>query len=97
MVDQSRTPDLDADETAALAVAATGALALVLGWILDAGWLRLFGLAGSLAGGGLYARTRLTKRRQKIEVAEHNIRSELDDLDPVARMQILADLAHPKP
>jgi hypothetical protein len=96
VIDMSRKPDLDADETAALAVAAGGALALVLGWILDSGWLRLFGFAGSLAGGGLYARSHVTKRDQKIEAAESAIRSELDDLDPVARMQILADLAHPE-
>jgi hypothetical protein len=41
----------------------------------------------------VYARRKLEVRRAKIDVAESHIRSELDDLDPVARAQVLADMA----
>jgi hypothetical protein len=76
-----------------LAVAAGGVLALVLGWILGSGVLRVLGLVAAVAGGGLYARGKLAARDEKIGAAETRIRSELDDLDPVARAQVLDDLA----
>ena len=57
---------------------------------------RLLGLAGILAGAGVFARGKLADRSRKISAAESNIRSELDDLDPVARAQVLADLARGK-
>ena len=41
----------------------------------------------------LLARRKLTERNEKIDSAATAIRSELDDLDPVARAQVLADIA----
>jgi hypothetical protein len=41
----------------------------------------------------LYGRRKLKVRRARMDVAESHIRSELDDLDPVARAQVLADIA----
>jgi len=51
------------------------------------------GLLAGGAGVALYARERLAERSAKIDAAEERVRSELDDLDPVARAQVLADLA----
>jgi hypothetical protein len=79
--------------TAAMAVAGGGVFAFVLGVILGSRLLRLLGIAAAVGGGGLYARARLAERREKIDEAETRIRSELDDLDPVARAQVLADMA----
>jgi HAMP domain-containing protein len=93
MDDRAPTINFEDDETAALTVGAGGVLALVLGRILDSGLLRLLGLVAVAAGGGLYARARLTERTEKIETAEGHIRSELDELDPVARAQVMKDLA----
>jgi hypothetical protein len=76
-------------ETAALAVATGGVLALVVGWVLGSRVLRVLGLAAAVAGGGLYARIKLAERSEKIEVAESHILEELDELDPVARAQVL--------
>jgi hypothetical protein len=88
-------PSLDRQDsgTTALAVAGGGIVALLLGWILGSRVLRWLGLGASLAGGALYARGRLVQRSEKIDEAESRIRSELDDLDPVARVQVLEDIA----
>lgn len=83
----------DADDTLALKLVAGGAVALLLGWLLDSGLLRFAGFVAALAGGGMFARRMLAERGQQIDAAESNIRSELDGLDPVARAQVLADLA----
>jgi hypothetical protein len=91
--EQVRTLQVEDRTTAAVAVAAGGVLALVLGLILGSRVLRVLGLAAALTGGGLYARRRLAERGAKIDAAESRMRSELDDLDPVARAQVLADLA----
>jgi hypothetical protein len=91
--DRVRALDLDDRETAALAVGAGGVITLALGWFFHSGALRLLGLAAAVAGGGLYARTKLAERSEKIDAAESTIRSELDDLDPVARAQVLKDIA----
>ena len=40
------------------------------------------------------ARERMAERNRRIEQAADHIRAELDDLDPVARAQVLADMAH---
>ena len=37
-----------------------------------------------------YTRIKLAERNEKIEAAENEVRSALDDLDPVARAQVLA-------
>ena len=54
----------------------------------------MLGLAAAVAGVGLFARAKLTERTEKIQAAESHIRSELDELDPVARAQVLKGLAH---
>jgi len=93
MADRERILDLENDETAALAVGAGGLLALASGVILGSRALRLVGLAAAVAGGCLYARAKLARRSEKIDTAETNVRAELDDLDPVARAQVLANIA----
>jgi hypothetical protein len=97
VTDRVRALDLDKRETVALAVGAGGVLALVLGWILGSGVLRVLGLTAAVAGGvtgsGLYARRKLGERAEKIEAAQSHIRSELDELDPVARAQVLKGIA----
>jgi hypothetical protein len=95
MSDQVSSLDAQDGETVALAVGAGGVLALIGGWILDSGLLRALGLIAAIAGGGLFAREKLAERRQKIDEAETDIRSELDKLDPVARAQVLEDIAQP--
>jgi hypothetical protein len=57
----------------------------------------MLGVAAVAAGGGLYARAKLTDRSETIEAAESQIRSELDDLDPLARAQVVKGLADPEP
>jgi len=90
-------PDPAPSKTVALVVGAGGVCAFVAGSVLGSRLLRLAGLIATLVGGGLYARSRMAVRRAKIESAEREIRSELDALDPVARAQVLADLAKSPP
>lgn len=87
-------PDLTVElEGAAPALALGGVAAFLLGWIRGSGLLRLLGLVAAVAGAGLYAREKLTERSEKIEAAESSIRSELEDLDPIARAQVIGGLA----
>jgi hypothetical protein len=83
----------DHQETVALAVSASGAAALVLGWIIGSRLLRVLGLGSAVAGAVLYTRVKLAERNEKIDTAEDDVRSALDGLDPVARAQVLADAA----
>ena len=92
MSEPSSTPGVEGHETVALAVASAGIVALVLGWLFGSRVLAVLGAIGALAGGGLYAREKLSERSEKIDAAESEIRSTLDDLDPVARAQVLADI-----
>ena len=85
--------DLDQDEERAVALGAGGVLVFALGVIAGSRMLRLLGFATAAAGAGLLARRRLQVRSEKIAEAEETIRSELGDLDPVARAQVLADIA----
>ena len=85
--------DRNDQETVALAISASGAAALVIGWIIGSRLLRILGLGSALAGGVFYTRIKLAERNEKIEAAEDEVRSALDDLDPVARAQVLADAA----
>jgi hypothetical protein len=55
--------------------------------------LQAFGLAAAITGGGIYAHRKVVERDARIEAAETTIRTELDELDPVARAQVLEDLA----
>jgi hypothetical protein len=88
-------PALDGDgqETIALAISVGGVAALVIGWIIRSRLLRVVGFGSAVAGGVFYTRIKLAERNEKIEAAEDSVRSALDDLDPVARAQVLADAA----
>lgn len=85
--------DHDDQETLALAISASGAAALVIGLIIGSRLLRILGLGSAVAGSVFYTRIKLAKRNEKIEAAESDVRAALDDLDPVARAQVLADAA----
>jgi len=93
MSDRIPTLELDDDDTIALAVGAGGVVGLVVGLILDSRLLRVLGLAGMAGGAALLVRGKLAERSEQIEDAKSTIRSELDDLDPIARAQVLADIA----
>jgi hypothetical protein len=93
MADRERTLDLGNDEVAALAVGTGGLVTFASGVIVRSRALCLLGLAAAVAGGVFYARDKLARRSEKMDAAETNIRAELDDLDPVARAQVLADIA----
>jgi len=93
MSDRIPTLELDDDDTVALAVGAGAVAGLVVGLIVDSRLLRVLGFAGMVAAGGLFVRAKLSERSEKIGEATSAIRSELDDLDPVARAQVLADIA----
>ena len=75
------------------ALAVAGAITFLVGLIRRSRFLGVLGLVLALAGGGLFARRKIDERGQKIDAAENTIRSELDDLDPVARAQVLTDIA----
>jgi hypothetical protein len=83
----------DGGDIPAAVLAAGGVLVFVLGAARRSTLLRAAGLLATLAACGLYARRKLKVRRARIDAAESHIRSELDDLDPVARAQVLADIA----
>lgn len=93
MSEPSPALDRDDQETVALAISAGGAGALVLGLIVRSRLLRIVGLGAAAAGGVLYARLKLAERSEKIKAAEDDVREALEDLDPVARAQVLADAA----
>lgn len=93
MSEPGPTLDRGDQETVALAAAAGGAAALVVGLVVGSRLLRILGLGAAAAGGVLYARVKLAERSEKIKAAEDDVRSALEDLDPVARAQVLADAA----
>ena len=82
-------------ERAALAVGAGGIFAFLLSWIVHSKFLRLLGLGAAVAGGAFYAREKFAERAKRIDEAEESVRSAIDDLDPVARAQVLFDVARP--
>jgi hypothetical protein len=90
---QGHKVDLHDAETGGLAIVAGGMLFIVLGWVMHSRVLRALGFLGAAAGSGLYARARIAERSEKIDAAESHIRSELDDLDPLAKAQVIAKLA----
>ena len=93
MSDRVPALDLGDDDVAYVAVGAAGLTSFTLGLIADSRALRALGLVGALAGGALLVRSKLAARSEKIDAATTAIRTELDDLDPVARAQVLADIA----
>jgi hypothetical protein len=93
MSDAPSTLDREDSEKVARAVAAGGVAVFGLGVIVGSGLLRALGLIAAAAGGGLLLRGKLADRGEKIDAATDQIRSELDELDPVARAQVVTDLA----
>ena len=85
--------DPSKERTVGLAVAAGGVLALVAGRMLSSAVLQTFGVVASVTGSGIYAHRMIVERDAKIEEADTTIQSELDELDPVARAQVLENLA----
>jgi hypothetical protein len=83
----------DGGDVPALALAGGGTAAFVAGIVIGSRLLRVLGVLALLAGGGLYASRKLESRGKRIDAAEGTIRSELEDLDPVARAQVLTDVA----
>jgi len=83
----------DGGDVPAFALAGGGTIAFVVGIVRGSRLLRVLGLLALLAGGGLYASRKLEKRGKRISAAESTIRSELEHLDPVARAQVLTDIA----
>jgi hypothetical protein len=55
--------------------------------------LRLLALVATLVGVALYLREWYAERDRKLHEAEATVNSALDDLDPIARMQVLKDAA----
>ena len=92
-VDERLDINLDDPESVALAVGAGGVVALVVGMLFGSRLLRLLGLLAALTGGGLYAQWKMALRGEQIKEAKDNVRSELDGLDPLARAQVLKDVA----
>jgi len=91
--DRYRTLEIEDEDVAFVAVGAAGLLVLVIGIATGSRFLRLLGFASAAAGSGLLVRRKLAERNEMIDSAKDTIRSELDDLDPVARAQVLADIA----
>jgi hypothetical protein len=83
----------DGGDIPAAVLAAGGVVAFLFGAARRSTLLGAAGLVATLAAAGLYARRKFKVRRARMDVAESHIRSELDDLDPVARAQVLADIA----
>ena len=82
-------------ERTAMAVGAGGMLAFLLSWIVHSKILRVLGVGAAVTGGAFYAREKYSQRAKRIDEAEGAVRSALDDLDPVARAQVLIDVARP--
>jgi hypothetical protein len=80
------------EEIVGTPLALAGAVTFVVGLIRHSRLQRALGFVLLVAGGGVLARRKLAERGEKIDAAEGRIRSELDDLDPVARAQVLADM-----
>ena len=92
---QGRTLDLHGGETAGLAIVAGGVVVIILGWIAHSRALRAIGFLAAAAGSGLYARTKIGERSEKIDAAESHIRSKLDDLDPIGKAEDIVELTEP--
>ena len=90
---EGSTGEGEHDETTVVALGAAGAFVFGLGVAVDSRALRLLGLGAAGAGAIILARERLEERGRKIDAAEDSIKSTLDELDPVARAQVLKGIA----
>jgi hypothetical protein len=82
-------------ERTALAVGAGGIFAFLLSWVVHSRILRLLGFGAAVTGGAFYARQKFAERAERIDEAEDAVHAAIDDLDPVARAQVLIDVARP--
>jgi hypothetical protein len=89
-------PDPTGDDRSAVALGGGGMLLFLVGALIGSRLLRLLGIGAFLAGGALYGRALMAERNEKIDEASEAARSALDGLDPIARAQVLEDLAHPE-
>ena len=97
MSEEKRALDLRDEATGGLAIVGSGIALVVLGWIVGSRVLRILGFLAAAGGAGLYAKARISDRSEKIDAAESHIRSELEDLDPLAQAEVIAKLAHNPP
>ena len=86
-------PTRSEKEVAATAFAAAGGAVLLVGVLRRSAALSLLGLAAAALGGIALGRERLAERSEKIRDATEHVRDELAGLDPVARAQVLKDIA----
>jgi hypothetical protein len=89
---QPNPPRIAVEEAVGLALSVAGAAAFVVGLVRHSRLLGALGILLALSGGGVFARRKFADRADRIEAAEDAVRSELADLDPVARAQVLADM-----
>lgn len=95
MNEHAGTFDVDGGDTAAIGLAGGGILLIVLGSILGSRMTRIAGFLALVGGAALFARRKIEKRGEKIDEAASHIKSELDDLDPVAQAQVIERLTRP--
>jgi hypothetical protein len=81
------------EEAAAKAFAAGGAAMVAFGVLRRSPPLAMLGLAASGVGGAALARLKLAERASQIREATEHVRADIDGLDPVARAQVLKDIA----
>jgi len=70
-----------------------GATVFAIGCFRRSTATALFGLAASAIGAAALARVKLAERAEKISEATANVRADIQGLDPVARAQVLKDIA----
>jgi hypothetical protein len=81
------------EATAAKAFAAGGVVVFAVGVLRRSSMLAMLGLAASGVGGAALARVKLAERAAKIREATDHVRADIEGLDPVARAQVLKDIA----
>jgi hypothetical protein len=81
------------EAVAAKAFAAGGAAVFAVGVLRRSFPLAMLGLAASGVGGATLARLKLVERSSKIREATEHVRADIEGLDPVARAQVLKDIA----
>ena len=95
MSEQGRRLDVDAADRAAIGLAGGGMLLLLTGSLLGSRVTRIAGFIALIGGAALFARRKVAQRSEKIDQAADHIKSELDDLDPVAQAQVIERLTRP--
>ena len=77
----------------AKAFAAGGVAMFAVGAFRRSFPLAIVGLAAGGVGGAALARLKLAERAAKIREATEHVRADIEGLDPVARAQVLKDIA----